>query len=401
MLKFRSLILALSLVAIGVGFYLLATTPVSTLKSGAQTASIASQILTDQPTPKKIDLSDSSKNAQVDPQINGQLLNNRYLVVGDFPKGQIESIIGNLEVGLAPGSEYSAGATSPFAPDDPRSNSPLAKAAQEINRTDKKTPLQLQQEALLQQANAQAAAEREKFPALSEGNRKFLEGSAPGQDPARCTDLGPLPDCPTKAGLPRYGPQGQIIACIVCFNNPSGETPDELVDTNICYTKRDGTVHCARSPAWSISPYRDKSIPGPAGACGYNVKKGEQTGEDLLPWDDIGFCRDKTHSAWTPCGPGTNPIGHEEETRRGEPLRAPPAITAGGCSSPCFCTPLPSGHCKSNLWCVGPPGCTCCPGLACNVCCGGEGYLWDAVTGWCGCAADPSQQQPPKRNPSL
>jgi len=284
---------------------------------------------------------------------NGHVIDERFLVVGDFPKQQLNQVISNLMANKDPGTEYSAGANRPF--DDPGT-------AQQSNVKSVRTlPVIALDETSTTNSNLQTIDKPEPT-----SNGWYVAGDQ------ICKNFG-TPDHPD----------------IRCVNG----TPKGSEKGANCYIKRDGSIHCARSPAFSISPLAN---PGAVSkevlpACGWNQEKSEQTGIGPpldVALDEIGLCLDVTHSAWTPCGPGPSPIGKEEERNRGIELLAPPAITAGGCGYPCFCMPLPSGNCRSNLWCVGPPGCTCCPGLACNVCCSGSAWLWDATSGWCACAYD-------------
>ncbi len=338
--------------------------------------------------------------------ISFNIYKDRYLISGNFSKEELEKITKNIEAGKNPGTQYSAIAVTPARGVDIKAQKIGGGQSNILDNNfpkllDYKVPGQLEGQSCYnigkidkcigyKEANGDcivcvlSTLSRSSPSSILENDVKVLAG-----ENVKLTE--PISRRWTQGGAQSPGSKERPN---VPYPYPSqGEPAAGLTEPNFlgerCYKTRDGKIWCARSPAFSLSPYRGPTISGgPIGACGYNKQRNaEQCGTDQWPDNlEIGLCRDITHSAWTPCGPGKPPL-QAEETARGLPLTTPPCITWGGCSDPCFCMSLPSGNCKGNLWCVGPPGCTCCPGLACNVCCQSDNYLWDSVTGWCACAS--------------
>ena len=331
----------------------------------------------------------------------GKIIDDRFLVVGDFPEDQLKDVIKNLEAGEEPGTEYGAGANRAFdvAPSQ----------LEQYNE-----PPELNVDDIFEQLDMSLAFSSDEGVLFAEDGEEESESNPDLPSKPSPTDDGWYVDC---VGDER----DEGVACTpqLCKNFGTPERPNprcvngapashDLGGDSRCYIKRDGSTHCARSPAYSISPIAD---PGAVSSevlpvCGWNQKKGEQTGigppQDVA-LNEIGLCLDVTHAAWTPCGSNPGPPPTPDTTvehQRGIDWVAPPPITYGGCSAPCGCALVPSGNCRQHIWCVGPPGCTCCPGLACNVCCAGSAWLWDATSGWCSCADDvpisPSEIAPPK-----
>lgn len=366
---------------------------------------------------------DKNNNITASAGITFNLYKDRYLVSGNIPKAELERITKNIEQGKGPGTKYSALATTPARGVELK---PLGLGGNNVNSDSS--------ENFPRPLNYKVPGQKDNQICYSLGkNDDCRSGYKDSNGECIVCIIGPsslsdisvmesyLPENIVRSGQPNQlgrpwtggGPQsaGQRGRPNVPYPYPHpGPPAPGLTEPNYlgerCYKTREGQIWCARSPAFTLSPTRGPTIPGgPIGACGYNKKReGEQCGTDQWPDQlEIGLCRDITHSAWTPCGPGAPPL-QAEETVRGLPLTTPPCITWGGCSYPCFCMPLPSGNCKGNLWCVGPPGCTCCPGLACNVCCQADNYLWDSVTGWCACASNgesaPIEPSPTPTEPS-
>ncbi len=113
-------------------------------------------------------------------------------------------------------------------------------------------------------------------------------------------------------------------------------------------------------------------------ACGYNKIKGLQCGGATSVFRDIkGVCWGVTPIPYDPCCGA--PPQYVNDPRDKDPRCPEPT-----CSGFCYCAPPPAG-CEPII-----PQSVCLP-LACNCVCaaragGGQfAWLWDSVTGFCGC----------------